>query len=463
MLKGKILVIDDEKFITSSIVQHLGREGYEALSAESGEEGIEIFKAEVPDIVLLDIHLPGIDGIKTLEHLKSLNKDIIAVMITAYGDIGTAVSAIKLGAYDFLEKPFELDKLSILIKKAYETVDLKKEVQYLREEQYEKYSFDKIIGSSGAHNNVVTLARKIAESDATVSLIYGESGTGKSLLARAIHYHSSRTNKPFVEVTCTAIPETLIESELFGYEKGAFTDAKTSKKGLFEMADGGTIYLDEIGDMKPSTQAKFLKVIEEKIFRRLGSLKDIKVDVRIIATTNKNLKEDVKNRNFREDLYYRLNVIPIEIPPLRERPEDIIPIAMYFLDSLKKEFKKDISGISEEAGALLISYQWPGNVRELKNVIERVFILEKKGPIRPEHLPPEVNRPYVEKTQPLKKPEGGFLFSLPQGGISIEEVEKTFIIQALDITSGNQTKAAKLLNLSRDALRYRLQKFGLLE
>jgi DNA-binding NtrC family response regulator len=269
------------------------------INAESGEEGIEVFKAEVPDIVLLDIHLPGIDGIKTLETLKGLNKDILAIMITAYGDIETAVSSIKLGAYDFVEKPFDLDKLSILIKKALETVDLKKEVLYLREEQYDRYSFDKIIGASPIHKNVLALATKIAESDANVNLIQGESGTGKSLLARAIHYHSSRARRPFVEVTCTAIPETLIESELFGYEKGAFTDAKTSKKGLFELADGGTIYLDEIGDMKASTQAKFLKVIEEKTFRRLGSLKDLTVDIRIIATTNRNLKEEVKIKNFR--------------------------------------------------------------------------------------------------------------------------------------------------------------------
>jgi DNA-binding NtrC family response regulator len=461
-MKGKILIIDDEKFITSSIIQHLGKEGYDVINAESGEEGIEVFKAEVPDIVLLDIHLPGIDGIKTLETLKGLNKDILAIMITAYGDIETAVSSIKLGAYDFVEKPFDLDKLSILIKKALETVDLKKEVLYLREEQYDRYSFDKIIGASPIHKNVLALATKIAESDANVNLIQGESGTGKSLLARAIHYHSSRARRPFVEVTCTAIPETLIESELFGYEKGAFTDAKTSKKGLFELADGGTIYLDEIGDMKASTQAKFLKVIEEKTFRRLGSLKDLTVDIRIIATTNRNLKEEVKIKNFREDLYYRLNVIPIELPPLRQRREDIIPIAMFFLNSLRKEFKKDITGISKEAETMLINYSWPGNIRELKNVIERVFILEKEGIILPEHLPIEVSRNFIE-TQPKNKVEDQSQFRLPSEGVSIEEVEKSFIVQALKITGGNQTRAAKMLNLSRDALRYRLQKFGLLE
>jgi DNA-binding NtrC family response regulator len=459
---SKILIVDDEKFIISSVVQHLGREGYEVLNAETGEEGLEIFRSEVPDIILLDIHLPGIDGIHTLKSIRKLSKEVIVIMITAFGDIETAVSAIKLGAYDFLEKPFELDKLSFIIKKALETIDLKKEVHYLREEQYEKYSFDKIIGESQDHKKVISLAKKIAESDANITLIFGESGTGKSLLARAIHYHSSRANKPFVEVTCTAIPETLIESELFGYEKGAFTDAKSSKKGLFELADGGTMYLDEIGDMKPSTQAKFLKVVEEKTFRRLGSLKDINVDVRIIATTNRDLKAEVKNKNFREDLYYRINVIPIEIPPLRKRQEDIIPIAEYFIRVLGKDFKKDITSMSKETEDTLFRYDWPGNIRELKNVIERVFILEKKGPILPEHLPIELNKKGIEH-QHVKDAEGNFQFSLPQGGVSIEGVEKTLIMQALKITNGNQTKAAKLLNLSRDALRYRLQKFGLLE
>lgn len=462
MQKGKILVVDDERFITSSITQHLGKEGYDLVKAESGEQGIEVFKEEDPDVVLLDINLPGIDGIKTLETLKKSNQDTIVIMMTAFGDIGSAVSSIKLGAYDFLEKPFDLDKLSILIKKAFETASLKKEVHYLREEKYEQYSFSKILGQSAAHKKMLALAQKIADSDASVTLIQGESGTGKSLLARAIHYHSARANKPFVEVTCTAIPETLIESELFGFEKGAFTDAKTSKKGLFELADGGTVYLDEIGDMKASTQAKFLKVIEDKIFRRLGSLKDMKVDVRIIATTNRNLKEEVKEKNFREDLYYRLNVIPVEVPPLRSRPEDIIPIANYYINNLSKEFKKNISGISKEAEELLVNYHWPGNVRELKNVIERVFILEKDGPILPEHLPIEVTQSKGKPDTP-EDADRSADFKLPENGISIEEAEKSFIIQAIELTGNNQTKAAKMLGLSRDALRYRLRKFGLID
>lgn len=460
-MRGKILIIDDEDLIRSSIKQHLEKDGHDVLTAKSGEEGISMFRIDLPEIVLLDLHMPGIGGIETLKTIKELNKDAVVIIISAHGDIETAVSAIKLGAYEFVEKPFDLSMISILVKNALETLNLKKEVTFLREEQHDKYNINNVIGASPAIKNVLMFAEKIAESDANTVLIQGESGTGKTLIARVIHYHSARADKPFVEVTCTALPETLVESELFGYEKGAFTDAKSSKKGLFELADGGTIYLDEIGDMKLSTQSKFLKVIEEKTFKRIGGLKDTKVDVRIIATTNRNLKEEVKNGNFREDLYYRLNVIPFKIPPLRERREDIIPIAMHVLDNLRKETRKDIIGISKDAKELMLEYGWPGNIRELKNVIERIFILEKEGLILPEHLPMEVRK---NNGKPDNAKEGDdFQFSLPNDGVSIEDVEKNFIIQALKNTGNNQTKAAKLLNLTRDALRYRMQKFGLIE
>lgn len=459
MVRARILVVDDEKFITWSLKQHLEKEGYEVFTAESGEEGLEVFKTELPDIILLDIHLPGISGLETLEAIRKINKEVIVVIITAHGDIERAVSAIKLGAYDFVEKPFDLNRISVLIKKAMETINLKREVTYLREEQYDKYSFNNIIGSSKVMKEVIALAKKVAESDANIILIQGESGTGKNLIARAIHYHSARASDPFVEVTSTAIPETLIESELFGFEKGAFTDAKASKKGLFELASGGTLYLDEIGDIKPATQAKLLRVIEDKTFKRIGGLKDITVNVRIIAATNKNLESAVKDGSFRADLYYRLKVIPILIPPLRERREDIIPLAMHYIRIFNKEFKKNVKGISPEAEKLLVNYPWYGNARELKNVIERICILEDTDVIYPEHIPSEIVD-YAGTSKVTSAEEA--IFNIPSEGVSLKDVEKGFIIKALQMVNGNQTRAARLLGISRDALRYKMQKFGLL-
>lgn len=461
MVHPRILVVDDERFITWSLKQHLEKEGYEVFVAESGEEGLEIFKTELPDIILLDIHLPGISGLDILETVKKINKEVIVIIITAHGDIETAVSAIKLGAYDFLEKPFDLNRISVLIKKALETLNLKREVTYLREEQYDKYNFNNIMGQSKAMKEVISLAKKIAESDANIILIQGESGTGKNLIARAIHYQSPRASEPFVEVTSTAIPEALVESELFGFEKGAFTDAKATKKGLFELANGGTIYLDEIGDIKPAIQAKLLRVIEDKTFKRVGGLKDITVNVRIIAATNKNLENAVKDGSFRADLYYRLKVIPIFIPPLRERKEDIIPLAMHYIKLFNREFKKYIKGISPEAQKLLLNYPWYGNARELKNVIERIFILEDTDVIYPEHIPSEIVD-YVRTVEAFPAEEEKLSLNIPPEGLSLKNVEKDLIIKALQMVNGNQTRAARLLGISRDALRYKMQKFGLL-
>ena len=457
MIQSKILVIDDEKFITRSLKQHLEKEGYEVFTASSGEEGLEVFKADSPDIIFLDLNMPGIGGIETLKSLRKLSNDVIVIIITAHGDIETAVSAIKLGAYDFVEKPFELDRISVLIKKAMETVHLKREVNFLREEKFDTYSFHNIVGESTAMKDVIALAQKVAASDANTILIQGESGTGKSLLARAMHYHSPRSSEPFVEVTCTAIPETLIESELFGHEKGAFTDAKSCKKGLFEIASGGTIYLDEIGDIKLSVQAKLLRALEEKTFKRVGGLKDIKVNVRIVATTNKkDLEGAVKEESFRADLYYRLKVFPIFILPLRDRKEDIIPLVMHHITLFNKEFKKNVKGISQGAEKLLLNYPWYGNARELRNVIERVCILEDTDIIFPEHLPSEIIK-YVDTES-----EESTTIDLPSEGLSLKNVEKDLIIQAIEKADNNQTKAAKLLGISRDALRYKMQKFNLL-
>ncbi len=459
MVQPRVLIIDDERFITWSLKQYLEKEGYEVFTAETGEDGIEIFKSELPDIVILDMNLPGIKGIEVLQNIKKLQKETNVIVITAYGDIQTAVSVIKAGAYDFIEKPFELERVGVLIKKAQETLNLRKEVEYLREEKHNKYSFDNIISISKPMQKVVTMAKKVAQSDANVILLQGESGTGKNLFARTIHYNSPRASEPFIEVTVTAIPDTLIESELFGHEKGAFTDAKISKKGLFEIANGGTIYLDEIGDIKPSTQAKLLRVIEEKTFKRVGGLRDISVDVVIIAATNKNLEDAVKDGTFRTDLYYRLKVIPITIPPLRERKEDIIPLAMFYINKFNKEFKKNVKGISAEAEKLLLNYPWFGNARELRNVIERICILEDTDIIGPEHIPSEIVN-YSAGTS--KEEESSIIFNIESTEFSLKELEKRMIIEALKKSGNNQTRAAKMLGITRDAMRYKMQKLGLL-
>jgi len=438
--------------------QNLSKEGYTVITAEKGMEGLELFTEEQPDIVLLDIHLPDISGINVLEGIRKENPNAVVIMVTAFGDIETAVTTIKFGAFDFVEKPFNLEKLKLLIAKAVETCSLRREVSQFRSQLSIKYGFSNIIGKSGQMQKILELTKKVAKSDATTILLQGESGTGKDLIAKVIHYESRRASKPFIDINCTALPETLIESELFGYEKGAFTDAKLMKKGLFELADGGTIFLDEIGDMKLSTQAKLLKIIENKTFKRISGVKDISVDLRVVASTNKNLAEEVKKQNFREDLYYRLKVIPIFLPLLRDRSDDILPLANFFIDGFNREFKKDVKGLSEETEKAFLKYPWPGNIRELKNVIERAMILENEEYILPEHLPGEFSSGELISANMVNTP-----VTIPPGGFDIEEMEKNLIKQALEQTKWNQTRAAKLLNLTRDALRYRMQKFGFLQ
>ena len=457
MEKAKILVVDDEKLLRWSLQQNLSKEGFTVITAEKGMQGLELFSEEQPDITLLDVHLPDISGINVLENIKKENRDAIIIMVTAFGDIQTAVKTIKIGAYDFVEKPFNMDKLKILIGKALETVSLRKEVSQFRSQLSKKYGFTNIIGKSDEMLKIGELVKKVAKSDATTILLQGESGTGKDLVAKVIHYESGRADRPFMDINCTALPETLIESELFGFEKGAFTDAKQMKKGLFELADGGTAFLDEIADMKLSTQAKLLKIIENKTFKRIGGAKDISVDLRIVAATNKNLAEEVKNDNFREDLYYRLKVIPVMLPALRERRDDILLLAKYFVEEFNREFKKNVKGISKETAKAFVNYHWPGNVRELRNVIERAMILENEDYILPEHLPVE-----ILSFDAKHLGAGAAPVSIPPGGLDIEEVERELIKQALDLAKWNQTRAARLLNLTRDALRYRMQKFGFL-
>lgn len=458
MSETKILVIDDEKLVRWSLEQNLSGDGYSVVTADKGLDGLSLYKDEMPDITLLDIHLPDVSGITVLEGIKEINSQALVIMITAFGDIQTAVKTIKLGAYDFVEKPFNLEKLKMLVEKALETASLRREVSQFREGLTANYGYDSIIGESPEIKKTFSLIGKIAKSDATTVFINGESGTGKDLVAKVIHYQGSRNGNPFMEINCTALPDTLVESELFGYEKGAFTDAKATKKGLFELADGGTVFLDEIGDMQPATQAKLLKIIENKSFKRIGGIKDIVVDVRIIAATNKIMQDEVRKGNFREDLYYRLRVIPITLPPLRDRGDDVFLLAKFFIDSFNNEFKKNVKGLSKMTMKSFLDYPWPGNVRELKNVIERAMILESEDYILPEHLPLELSSKEVQ-IQNVR----GIDFKIPAGGIDIESVEKELIRQALDSTRGNQTRAAKLLNLSRDTLRYRMQKFGFLQ
>ncbi len=457
MGKAKILVVDDEKLLKWSLEQSLLKEDYEVFTAEKGLEGLGVFKDESPDLTVLDIHLPDISGITVLEAIKEINRDAAVLMITAFGDVRTAVKAIKLGAYDFIEKPFNMDKLKLTVAKALETRSLKKEVMHLRSQMRSRYGFESLIGTSAAMGKITELIKKVAKSDASTVFLQGESGSGKDLVAKVIHYQSSRADRPFVEINCTALPETLIESELFGFEKGAFTDAKAMKKGLFELAEGGTIYLDEIADMKINTQSKLLKVIENKSLKRLGGVKDIDVDLRVIAATNKVLDDEVRTGAFREDLFYRLNVIPVSLAPLRGRKEDIPLLARHFIDIYNREFRKNTKGLSIEAEELFLSYDWPGNVRELKNVIERAMIFEDDEFIGPESLPLELSGIKV-RMRDLKAVE----IKLPPDGVDVEAVEKELIRQALDSTKGNQTRAARLLALTRDALRYRMQKFGFL-
>ena len=456
MRKQKILVVDDEHLIRWSLEQSLKKQGYEVFSAGSGEDALRLVREESPDLVLLDIQLPGINGLEVLEKIKEYDEETIVIMVTALGVLETAVKAMRMGAHDYINKPFNLDELAIVIKKALETGELKREVAHLRSEQTRKYGIAHIIGESRHIRNVLAMVEKIARSDASTVLIQGESGTGKELIAKAIHWESARAEKPFMAINCAAVPETLLESELMGHEKGAFTDAKAQKKGLFETADGGTIFLDEIGDMEPGMQAKLLRVLEERTFRRVGGTKEIPVDVRIVSATNKDLLKAMEEKTFRNDLYYRIQVIPIFLPPLRERKEDIMPLATHFINHFNREFNKNVRGISKMAEKFLVEYPWPGNIRELKNVIERAIILENEETLLLEHLPQEI----VARTAGAGA--GPVSFRLPPEGIDIEDVERELIRQSLEISEGNQSKAARKLNLGIDAFRYRMKKFGFL-
>lgn len=452
-MSESILIIDDEILTLNNLRRALEKEGYEIFLADSGEAGIKIFQEHYPNLVLLDLMLPGIDGIEVLKRIKEIDENTIVIMITAYEIIEKAVQAMKLGAYDYLLKPFKIVELKNNIRRALELQKLKLRISETVETEKGKYYFDKVVAKSKKMAEVVNIAHRVALLDKTTVLIRGESGVGKELLARAIHYNSPRADKPFTEINCAAIPENLLESELFGYEPGAFTDARRRKIGVLEKSDKGTVFLDEIADMPLPLQAKVLKVIEEQTFVRLGGTNPIKVDLRIIAATNKDLKKEIENGYFREDLFYRLNVVPIYIPPLRERKEDIIPLALSFIQEFNKVLHRSYKGISESAAKVLLEYHWPGNVRELRNVIERIMALHPADEIRLEYLPGELkvsaNLPDISSIKETSK-ENKF--------VTLEELEKMYIQEVLKFANGNKSKAAKILGIHQSSLFRKLKK-----
>src|SRR3954470_365559 len=376
-----ILVIDDEALTLRTISRALRDEGFDVFVAMSGEEGLKVLGEERPDLALLDVVLPGIDGIEVLRQVRKQSPDTIVVMMSAYRVVDRAVEAMKLGAYDYMIKPFHLADMVNTIRRASEMLSLRVRLRQTVETAKGRYDFGRIVTSNQPMADMLEVARKTAEMDRTTILIQGESGTGKGVLARAIHYNSPRADKELIELNCASLPDSLLESEMFGYEPGAFTDARRRKEGLLERADGGTLFLDEIGNMSASVQAKLLRVLEEGSFMRLGGTRPIKVDVRIVAATNADLKSAVAQGRFREDLYYRLNVLPITLPPLRERKEDILPLALHMMERYNKEMKKSFTGFTSGAAELLSRYAWPGNIRELKNVVERAMILSPEGDI----------------------------------------------------------------------------------
>ena len=457
-----ILIIDDQKLIRDSLKSALKDEGYKVFVAETGIQGLTVLKKENIDLILLDLKLPDSNGIDILKQIKTANPDSIVIMMTGYGTIENAVAAMKLGAFDYINKPFKSKHISTIIKLALETQKLQKEVEGLREKTKSLYEADKIIGKSKEIHAVQDMITKVSQTGSSTVLIQGESGTGKELVAKAIHYNSPRWNGPFIEINCSAIPYSLLESELFGYEQGAFTDAKRTRQGLFEQSEGGTLFLDEIGDMDLVMQAKLLNVLQEKKFRRLGGHKTIQVNARIIAATNHHLRDYVRLNKFREDLYYRLNVLSICLPPLRERKEDIILIAKYFIEALNQDYRKKVKGMDEDAVKAMINYSWPGNVRELRNTIERIMIIDNPEVISLKHLPREI----LDEACPESR-TGISELELPDSGFDLKEftneMQAKFIRQALLRAKGNKTEAARLLNLDRFSLRYLISKNKLAE
>ncbi len=454
MKSPRILLVDDDADIRETMVTLLTMNDYCVTSAADGQSAIEEVKKEKFNIVITDLMMPKMTGIDVIKNLKAIDPDLQCIVITGYATVSTAVDAMKAGAYDYLMKPFNCTEVLMLLKRVMELQDLQAENSQLKRTLHQRYGYENLIGNSEGIQKVCSLIEKVAETDSTI-LILGESGTGKELVARTIHYNSPRKNKPLIPINCGAIPETLLESELFGHEKGAFTGASTTRIGRFELADGGTIFLDEIGDMSPTLQVKLLRVLQQREFERVGGVRTIKVDVRIIAATNIDLEHAVHEGKFREDLYYRLNVIPVVIPPLRERADDIPLLMDHFLSHFNKTKKRDIKGFSPAAMDILISYPWPGNIRELENLVERLIILKGNGTICPDDLPEK----FISHTL---NDEGALHITLPETGVNlkdvVEEFENNLILQAMQKAQGVKNKAAQLLSLNRTTLVEKLKK-----
>ena len=453
-----ILIIDDEAFIRENIERILGDEGYRVLGAVSGAEACDLMTRNDIDLALLDLNLGAEQGIDVLKSLKELDPELLVIIITGYGSVESAVESLQQGAYHYMKKPFKADALRVIVKLALQTQVLKREVRSLKRADSGLTGTIPLLGVSPAFQKVVRLVREVAPTPATV-LITGESGTGKELVARALHSLSARRDAPFVGINCASIPSTLLESELFGHERGSFTSATERKMGLFEEANHGTLFLDEIGEMELAMQAKLLRVLQEKTIRRVGGVREVSVDVRVVTATNRDLAQRLASGSFREDLYYRLNVFPIPIPPLRERCEDIPILAKYYLDAFSRAFGAQFQEINPEALRMLQQYQWPGNIRELRNILERICIMHRGPVLLPSYLPPEL----APCTPPLPS-VGQYPSALPEGaGLeeAMEAMEKTLITAALCRTNGNVLQAAQLLKIPRGTLRYKMEKYGL--